>query len=235
MLEKIRKISIKGNSFFEDNIIEMFNDKEHYLFVYGNNGSGKSTISKAFGFIKNSYNDDFDSVELYDSDNNVISLSNIETDKIFVFNEDFVDNYVKIQPDGMSAIVMFGEQVKIEEQLEELAKYGIYIPKAITSEERGNQLYEELIKFGKQPRRTSEDQTEVNLYGRFQRHGREWLTDEQIKSLSEIGIALPVQKDEKKESEQFFNELIQLGHQTKKSNLEEISLYKKLMRRVQVY
>lgn len=120
MLEKIRKISIKGNSFFEDNIIELFNNKEHYLFVYGNNGSGKSTISKAFGFIKNNYNDDFDSVELYDSDNNVIPLSNIETDKIFVFNEDFVDNYVKIQPDGMSAIVMFGEQVKIEEQIKEL-------------------------------------------------------------------------------------------------------------------
>ena len=126
-----------------------------------------------------------------------------------------------------------GEKFLSQEQLEELAKYGIYIPKAIPTEERGNQLYEELIKFGKQPRRTSTDQTEVNLYGRFQRHGREWLTDEQIKSLSEIGITLPVQKDEKKESEEFFNELIQLGHQPKKSNPEEISLYKKLMRRGQ--
>ena len=124
-----------------------------------------------------------------------------------------------------------GEKFLSQEQLEELAKYGIYIPKAITTEERGNQLYEDLIKFGKQPRRTSENLEESNLYSRFQKHGREWLTDEQIKSLLEIGITLPVQKDEKKESEQFFNELIQLGHQPKKSNPEEISLYKKLMRR----
>ena len=124
-----------------------------------------------------------------------------------------------------------GEKFLSQEQLEELDKYGIYIPKAITTEERGNQLYEDLIKFGKQPRRTSENLEESNLYSRFQKHGREWLTEEQIKSLSEIGITLPVQKDEKKESEQFFNELIQLGHQPKKSNPEEISLYKKLMRR----
>lgn len=124
-----------------------------------------------------------------------------------------------------------GEKFLSQEQLEELAKYGIYIPKAITAEERGNQLYEDLIKFGKQPRRTSENLEESNLYSRFQKHGREWLTDEQIKSLLEIGITLPVQKDEKKESEQFFNELIQLGHQPKKSNPEEISLYRKLIRR----
>ena len=70
-----------------------------------------------------------------------------------------------------------GEKFLSQEQLEELAKYGIYIPKAITTEERGNQLYEDLIKFGKQPRRTSENLEESNLYSRFQKHGREWLTE----------------------------------------------------------
>ena len=130
-----------------------------------------------------------------------------------------------------SRLVQRGEKFLSQEQLEELAKYGIYVPKAITSEERGNQLYNELIKFGKQPKRTSKDQTEVNLYGRLQRHGREWLTENQIKVLSEMGISLPIQKDKDKESEQFFNELVQLGHQPKKSNPEETSLYKKLMRR----
>ncbi len=118
MFEKIRKIKIKGNNFFEDNLIEIFgNDKERYSFIYGNNGSGKSTISKAFSFLKGDYNDDFETVELLDGENNLIPLNNIELDNIYIYNEEFIDNYVKIKPDGMSAIVMFGEQVKIDEQI----------------------------------------------------------------------------------------------------------------------
>lgn len=130
-----------------------------------------------------------------------------------------------------SRLVQRGAKYLTEEQLQELSNYGIYIPKAMTQDERGNQLFNELVQFGHQPTRTSKDKVEANLYGRLQRHGREWLTDEQLLELSKLGIKLPETKDESRESEEFFNELMLLGHQPKKSNPEETSLYRKLQRR----
>lgn len=130
-----------------------------------------------------------------------------------------------------SRLVQRGAKYLTEEQLQELSNYGIYIPKAMTQDERGNQLFNELVQFGHQPARASKDKVEANLYGRLQRHGREWLTDEQLLELSKLGIKLPETKDESRESEEFFNELMLLGHQPKKSNPEETSLYRKLQRR----
>ena len=130
-----------------------------------------------------------------------------------------------------SRLVQRGAKYLTQEQLKELSNYGIYIPKAMTQDERCNQLFNELVQFGHQPVRTSIDKTEANLYGRLQRHGKEWLTEEQLKELSKLGISLPKTKDENRESEEFFNELMALGHQPKKSNPEETSLYRKLQRR----
>lgn len=130
-----------------------------------------------------------------------------------------------------SRLVQRGAKYLTEEQLQELSNYGIYIPKAKTQDERGNQLFNELVQFGHQPARASKDKVEVNLYGRLQRHGREWLTEEQLQELSKLGIKLPETKGESRESEEFFNELMLLGHQPKKSNPEETSLYRKLQRR----
>ncbi len=130
-----------------------------------------------------------------------------------------------------SRLVQRGAKYLTEEQLQELSNYGIYIPKTMTQDERGNQLFNDLIQFGHQPARTSEDKAEANLYGRLQRHGKEWLTEEQLLELSKLGISLPETKDENRESKEFFNELMALGHQPKKSNPDETSLYRKLQRR----
>ncbi len=130
-----------------------------------------------------------------------------------------------------SRLVQRGARYLTEEQLQELSKYGIYIPKQMTYDERSNQLFNELIQFGHQPVRTSKNKDEANLYGRLQRHGKEWLTEEQLQELSRLGISLPITKDEDRESEEFFNELMSLGHQPKKSDPNETSLYRKLQRR----
>ena len=130
-----------------------------------------------------------------------------------------------------SRLVQRGAKYLTEDQLQELSNYGIYIPKAMTQDERGNQLFNELVQLGHQPARTSKDKAEANLYGRLQRHGKEWLTEEQLLELSKLGITLPKIKDESRESEEFFNELMSLGHQPKKSNPDETSLYRKLQRR----
>ena len=93
-----------------------------------------------------------------------------------------------------SRLVQRGAKYLTQEQLKELSNYGIYIPKAMTQDERCNQLFNELVQFGHQPVRTSIDKTEANLYGRLQRHGKEWLTEEQLKELSKLGISLPKNK-----------------------------------------
>lgn len=130
-----------------------------------------------------------------------------------------------------SRLVQRGAKYLTEEQLQELSNYGIYIPKAMTQDERGNQLFNELVQFGHQPARSSKNKAETNLYGRLQRHGKEWLTEEQLLELAKLGISLPETKDESRESEEFFNELMALGHQPKRSNPAETSLYRKLQRR----
>lgn len=130
-----------------------------------------------------------------------------------------------------SRLVQRGSKYLTEEQLKELSRFGIYIPQEKTKDERGEQLFNELIQFGRQPSRTSKNKDEVNLYGRLQRHGKDWLSEEQMAELSKKGITIPKSRSLEEESVEFFNELMALGHQPKKSNPAETSLYKKLQRR----
>lgn len=49
MIEKIRKLKIKGGKFEKETTFEFFkNENQRVAIVYGRNGSGKSTIAKGF-------------------------------------------------------------------------------------------------------------------------------------------------------------------------------------------
>lgn len=108
------------------------------------------------------------------------------------------------------------------------------IDKSLTKEtyenSKAKKLYNDLIELGHQPNRNNSKE-ESALYTALINHGKEWLTEEQLQELSKLGIKLPETKGESRESEEFFNELMLLGHQPKKSNPEETSLYRKLQRR----
>lgn len=126
-------------------------------------------------------------------------------------------------------LVQRGERFLSEEQLAVLKQHGIYIPLQKNDKERSEDLYNELIDLGHQPKRT--DSNEVNLYGRLQRNGKKWFNEQQISQLSKLGITVPNKKTKEEESTEFYNELINLGHQPKKSISNETSIYKKLIRR----
>lgn len=83
--------------------------------IYGKNGTGKSTISKAFMKAKGEIVDTIDAVAFYNLGGEVITLSPEEKKKIVVFNEDFIDKNIKIDADGLGSIVMLGQE-QIEEQ-----------------------------------------------------------------------------------------------------------------------
>lgn len=102
------------------------NDKVAKLaLVYGRNGSGKSTISNAFKKVKGEDILNIETATLYD-DSHEISIGESGDKAIFVFNEDFVNDKVKIQEEGLGSIIMLGEKadltVKIEQATEKLSE-----------------------------------------------------------------------------------------------------------------
>ena len=130
MLEKIKGIKLKGANFVNQTELNLFNSSKDKVvkvaLVYGKNGSGKSTISNAFKKVKGEDVLNIETSSLYDNDSDEISINEFEDKVIFVFNEDFVNDKVKIQEEGLDSIIMLGEKanltVEIEQAKEQLSK-----------------------------------------------------------------------------------------------------------------
>lgn len=132
MLKNLTSIKLQGNNFDSETVLQLFpykvpkeekeekKDKKEISvtrisLIYGKNGSGKSTIATAFNKIKGDDIRDITTAELIDKDNNV---TNDDKNNIFVFDETYIDNNIRIKEDGLDTIVMLGEMKDIEEQLE---------------------------------------------------------------------------------------------------------------------
>lgn len=120
MFEDFKKIKIKGGCFENETELELFK-KYAVSVVYGRNGSGKTTIA-------HSINELTKPEEEKNLDFTVTSEAIIVDDKkesVFIFDEDFVREQVRVEKDGINTIVMLGEQVELDEQIarkrEELA------------------------------------------------------------------------------------------------------------------
>lgn len=132
MLKNIAGISIKGRCFSNEQKFPFwvqidkdgkFKDTNIRLSIlYGKNGSGKTTISKAFSNIVNPMPDSLLKSYLIDKDNNQIELDN-PNKKIFVFNEDYIRNNIKINNEGLQSIVLIGEQVELQNKIEKYSGY----------------------------------------------------------------------------------------------------------------
>lgn len=88
--------------------------------VYGRNGSGKSTISQGFYEYANSINPKNVELNLLTGDNYLKISSNDKPNKVFVFNENYVDKNVKIKTGGLDTIILLGKQVGLEEEILEV-------------------------------------------------------------------------------------------------------------------
>ena len=85
--------------------------------IYGRNGSGKSTIAKAFKKLKGEDVPSVQSVSAFDIHNAAVTLTPDDRAQIFVFDEDYVNTNVRVQADGLGSIVMLGEQAGLAEQI----------------------------------------------------------------------------------------------------------------------
>lgn len=117
MIEKVRGIRIHGRC-FKDETDLMFYPKENdrIAIVYGKNGSGKSTISEGIASIAEGGSSTDLSTEFVDSNSNVLPLE--DGADVFVFNEKYIDENVKIDDAGLSTIVLLGGQVNLQADIE---------------------------------------------------------------------------------------------------------------------
>ena len=78
--------------------------------IYGRNGSGKSTIAKAFRKLKGEVVPSVQSVSAFDIHNAAVTLTPDDHAHIFIFDEDYINSNIRVQADGLGSIVMLGEQ-----------------------------------------------------------------------------------------------------------------------------
>ena len=93
-------------------------DNKRACFIYGRNGSGKSTISQAIADYKANAVD-ADDIFL-DRQHKPLSLSDEARASIYVFNETYISDTVQMQDDGLQTIVVLGPRVGIEKELNAL-------------------------------------------------------------------------------------------------------------------
>ena len=117
MIEKVKGLSINGRCFSRKTSLAFFpNDNDRIAIVYGKNGSGKSTISDGFSKIASGDCSEELSASLIDRDDKEIPLA--PESKIFVFNEKYIDENVKIDADGLGTIILLGSQVDLQADID---------------------------------------------------------------------------------------------------------------------
>lgn len=114
----LKEIKFKGGFFTEETKMELFNESKRLLLVYGKNGSGKSTISRAMQKAKGDEVGEIAYANLYDENGQVFS----DIQSIHVFNEEYINSCVKIREDGLNSIVLLGELGNFEDRILDLKR-----------------------------------------------------------------------------------------------------------------
>lgn len=128
MIEEIKTLTVQGGFFEKETSLDLFeNEKDRISILYGRNGSGKSTISKAFREYNNSKNENsqelntFEKIELKNFNKEILNFVNYETqDCIHVFDDYYILNNIKLVNAGLKSIVMFGKNVNLDSQIQDI-------------------------------------------------------------------------------------------------------------------
>lgn len=121
VLSDINKLRLKGGCFLDSTYLEIFEEKNKLSkasIIFGRNGAGKTTLSNAFRKIKGDTDTSIESACLIDYDNKIIDNENFKN-KIFVFDEKFIDENVKIKEKGLNSVVILGKMNEFSTELGE--------------------------------------------------------------------------------------------------------------------
>ena len=112
-------ITIKGGPFAEKKTLKDILGKRMNI-VYGRNGSGKSSIARAFREQQPDYQQKHPGRSFCLSfDEKSDSLPAEVQKRLFVFNEDFIDDNVKFSGGGLKSIVRIGSSAELEGPIED--------------------------------------------------------------------------------------------------------------------
>jgi energy-coupling factor transporter ATP-binding protein EcfA2 len=122
MLSDITTIELSGAFFPATTSFDFFkgnNDKiVNSALVYGRNGTGKSTIARAFRKIAGEDIPIISSAFLCDKNSSPVMLSEEEKKHIYVFDEDYINKNVRFQEDHLETIIMLGKAADLSKKIE---------------------------------------------------------------------------------------------------------------------
>ena len=122
-IEKFSTLRIKGGIFETETDLPLFEKGKQIpkvSLLYGKNGTGKSTISRSFRKLVGVEENQIDTVEIIDAQNVIIPITEELKEAIYVFNEDFIEDNIRIDNDGLNTIVVMGAVKDIDDQIKKL-------------------------------------------------------------------------------------------------------------------
>lgn len=130
------KLRISGGIFQSETVFDLFHLEENNntkktslnqnksvrgMLIYGKNGSGKSTIAKAFRKLKGEAIPELSTVVIEDKNGIPLPTEKIR-DVIYVFDEDYIEKNIRLQQEGLKTIAILGQSVSLTEKIDKLQK-----------------------------------------------------------------------------------------------------------------
>lgn len=126
MLRDFTTLRLSGGNFTSSTSLNFFDTTDGKsnktikgTLLYGRNGSGKSTIAKAFRKVSSEDVSGITFASACDNLGNLLHVSEDEKKHIYVFDEDYLDRNVKIQQDHLDSIVMLGSAADLTESIQD--------------------------------------------------------------------------------------------------------------------
>lgn len=129
VIDNMTGVHIQSPFFSDPKTLELFPDisqsgtsskRNRVALLYGANGSGKSTLAQGFREYAESTNPRTVNVVPLSGTNQLHLSPNGRPERIFVFDETYISNNIKLQQDGLGSIVLFGHQVEIEDRIKKI-------------------------------------------------------------------------------------------------------------------
>lgn len=125
VIADIHGLKIGDDGYLANTSFELFKSTtskdSRVTFVYGKNGSGKSTIVNSIETAAMLHiSEEGGAISFLDAQENVIPVEAPLIDSIFIFNERFIDWHIKFRRDNLDTIVLLGKQKDLDDDLKKI-------------------------------------------------------------------------------------------------------------------
>lgn len=143
MFEKLKAITIEGGYFAHPTTLNLFKENQSLSIVYGRNGSGKTTIAKAIRqLVGKDIEEPTEEGYVSYSVSTDVAVPDDKKDTVFIFDEEFVRENVRMKGKGIETIVMMGEQVELDTQITAKNEEKVAIGKKIAEQTKLKENFE---------------------------------------------------------------------------------------------